>query len=268
MANYNDKNVGKTQAPTNGLEELFEITELDEGNLQLPSVYTCNMWREKKERLIWLCHEVDEQILEYTKMIIQWNREDDLEGLAKEDRQPIVIVIATPGGLLMETLGMVDVCRISRTPIYTVNLAYAYSAGAILFLMGEKRFALPHSQILFHNGSGGIGASYSEAQSANESWKRLVKQMQEYILERTNIPKSTLTKKLKAGDWYLGIEDMLSMGIATDTLEDMSVLMNLVNSKTAKKAKGTKVDTKVTDKVEAKVDAKVEAKVETKTELL
>jgi ATP-dependent Clp protease protease subunit len=51
---------------------------------------------------------------------------------------------------MYSALGITDVMRASRSPIYTVCVGVAASAGAMILAAGNKRFALPSTQIMVH----------------------------------------------------------------------------------------------------------------------
>ena len=207
-----------------GLEELFVIDEIEEGNIQLPSIPLLNVFKERKNRVLWINKEVADDLQEEIKCIIQLNRED--AGKPIEERKPCVCIISSPGGDLYSMYAFIDVVAMSKTPIWTINLNYAFSASALMLLAGHKRFCLKNSSLLFHNGSGSSGGNFNEMQEMNKSWQNMVKRMQEYIIERTNIPKQTLTKKLKS-DWILSAKEQLEYGCVDEILEDIDVILNL-----------------------------------------
>ena len=53
--------------------------------------------------------------------IMKFNRED--EGIEPGHRRPIRLYINSPGGDVCEGFALVDVMKLSQTPIYTVNAA-------------------------------------------------------------------------------------------------------------------------------------------------
>ena len=51
-------------------------TEVD--NLQLPDPNLLSFYKEKEERCFWIDEEISSQSLEICRLIIPWNREDEL----------------------------------------------------------------------------------------------------------------------------------------------------------------------------------------------
>jgi ATP-dependent Clp protease, protease subunit len=87
--------------------------------------------------------------------------------LATDDpEEDIAFWIHSPGGSVSSMLAIRDVMRIIPCDVATVALGLAASAGQFLLTSGTKgkRFALPHSRILMHQGSSGIGGSAVEVE--------------------------------------------------------------------------------------------------------
>jgi ATP-dependent Clp protease protease subunit len=87
--------------------------------------------------------------------------------LAAEDHlTDVALWINSPGGSVPSLLAIRDVMRLIPCDVATVALGLACSAGQFLLSAGTpgKRFALPHSRILMHQGSAGIGGSAVEVE--------------------------------------------------------------------------------------------------------
>lgn len=85
-----------------------------------------------------------------------------LIGLATEDPgTDIALWIHSPGGSVPAMLAIRDVIGLLPCDVSTLALGIAYSAGQFLLSAGArgKRFALPHSRVLMHQGSAGIAGS-------------------------------------------------------------------------------------------------------------
>ncbi len=82
--------------------------------------------------------------------------------LAAEDAHAdIRLLINSPGGSVSAMLAIRDCMRVIPNDVSTVALGMAYSAGQFLLSSGTKgkRFALPHAQVLLHQGSAGFGGT-------------------------------------------------------------------------------------------------------------
>jgi len=83
---------------------------------------------------------------------------------ADDPRADIALWIHSPGGSVPSMLAIRDVMRLVPCDVSTLALGLACSAGQFLLSAGTpgKRYALPHSRILMHQGSAGIGGSAVE----------------------------------------------------------------------------------------------------------
>ncbi|MFB4285866.1 ClpP family protease [Nonomuraea sp. MTCD27] len=85
-----------------------------------------------------------------------------LMALATQDASSdIALWIHSPGGSVPSMLAIRDIMRLIPCDVSTLVLGIAYSAGQFLLSSGArgKRRALPHSRVLMHQGSAGIGGT-------------------------------------------------------------------------------------------------------------
>ena len=76
----------------------------------------------------------------------------------------ISLYINSPGGVVTSGLAMYDTIQYIRPEISTICVGLAASAGSLLLTAGAKgkRFALPHSNIMIHQPSGGFQGQASD----------------------------------------------------------------------------------------------------------
>ena len=145
-----------------------------------------------------------------------------MEDLGKpvEERVPIKLLIMSTGGSLDYMWAMVDDILSSKTPVYTYNLSDAHSAASIIFMAGQKRFMMPHASIVVHQGSGSFAGDAGKIFDQTEAYREELKRMRSFILERTDIPKATLTKHA-SNDWTLTAEECLKYNVCTDIIQSL-----------------------------------------------
>lgn len=80
---------------------------------------------------------------------------------AEDPEADISIWINSPGGSVPAMLAIMDVMRLIPNDVRTLAMGMAASAGQFVLSAGTpgKRFALPHSRILMHQGSAGISGT-------------------------------------------------------------------------------------------------------------
>jgi ATP-dependent Clp protease protease subunit len=77
---------------------------------------------------------------------------------AEDPERDISLYINSPGGIITSGLAIYDTMQYVRAPVSTICIGMAASMAAVLLASGApgKRFALPHSRIMIHQGSGGF----------------------------------------------------------------------------------------------------------------
>jgi len=189
-------------------------------NLKLPDPTLLSYYQDEAQRVLWVDSEICGNLTELTKLIIKYNKEDKDKPV--EDRQPIKIFITSPGGNLDETLAFVGLIGISKTPVWTIDAGWAYSAAGLILMAGHKRFALPNTECLIHSGSGHLGGSYEQTTEQMKNYKALVDKMRDFILSKTKIDQK-LFKKQSTKDWYITTEEMLKYGIVDNIVDDLDI---------------------------------------------
>lgn len=186
----------------------FENTDVED--IQLPDPALLEYYRLAEHRIFYVDYEINMNILEIQRELILINIAD--EGIPINERVPIIILIDSPGGLLSETMCVACSIMQSKTPVITVNIAEAYSGGALLLLAGHKRYALPYSKAMIHTGFGSMSGTFEQAEERQKLYKKEVDEMGKYILERSGMDKRVFNKN-KAKDWYMTTDEQLRYGL-------------------------------------------------------
>ena len=79
---------------------------------------------------------------------------------------------------------------------------------------------------MIHEGSIGNLSGQSTAVIENiEAFKKTEKEIEDYILSKTNIDKKLYTKKKKV-EWWINAEESVQLGISDEIITDIDVLFN------------------------------------------
>lgn len=203
-------------------EDYFQaIVDYDEDSINV--MYNMKM---AEERIFYVDKDIDKSILLLQKQIIKINLDDSKNGIPKEKRKPIKILIDTYGGYLSEAMSLATTFKQSVTPIWTINIANAMSGGAILLISGHKRFALPYSKAMIHTGSNEYSGTYEQVMEQAAKYKNDVDEMCDYILENTAIELNTYNAN-KAKDWYLSDEEQLNYGLVDEIVDNLFALLEV-----------------------------------------
>lgn len=153
------------------------------------------------DRKLWFIDEVNDGIIgTIVYNILRYNAED--KGIPAEERKPIYLYISSPGGEVMNGLGLVSAIQTSVTPVYTIVLAEACSMGLILSIVGHKRYCMPNAVYLMHDGSTGVIDSSAKARDRiSFDCGELADRLKKIILDNTNLTKKQYDDKYRQ-EWY------------------------------------------------------------------
>lgn len=144
-----------------------------------------------------------------------WNDYDRKKNIPVENRKPIKLYIDSNGGLLDDTLTIIDAIKMSVTPVWTINLGKAYSGGFFTFIAGTKRIAYPHASFLFHEGSTGTSGTSGQFENYTAFYKKQLEQIKDHVLECTSLSEEEYTKIRKEDIWYTA-QEALEKGIVDE----------------------------------------------------
>lgn len=128
-----------------------------------------------------------------------------LLALAAEDpAADIALWIHSPGGSVASMLAIRDVMRLIPCDVSTLALGLACSAGQFLLSSGTrgKRAAMPHSRILMHQGSAGIGGSTVEVEVQADDLRQMRDTTLGLIAEDTGQPIERLFEDSLHDRWF------------------------------------------------------------------
>lgn len=180
----------------------------------LPDSDHVSRWALEKERKVFFEADVGEWLLRFQRLVLRWNMED--RGLLPAERKPIWLYIMSYGGDIDYMWSVIDTIRTSVTPVYTVNMGIAASAAALIFLSGAKRMMMPTAKMIIHEGSAQLAGDAVKVMDQSESYRKQLKQMKEFVLAHSEIPRQQLMKK-RNNDWELDATYCIENG-ACDTI--------------------------------------------------
>lgn len=149
-----------------------------------------------------------------------WNKADNENDTPIEEREPIKIYIDSPGGDLSSTLTIIDAIRLSKTPVWTINVGTAYSGGFFSFISGHRRFAYPSSSFLFHEGSAGTSGTANQFENYASFYKRRLNALKEIVLSHTKISEEKYTS-IQKDDFWMTAEDAIELGCADEIITEL-----------------------------------------------
>ena len=106
---------------------------------------------------------------------------------AEDPHKDIYLYINSPGGSVDSGMAIFDTMQWISNDVATVAMGLAASMGQFLLSAGTpgKRFALPHSRIMMHQPSGGLGGTASDIRIQAEQSLHIKSTMARLIAEHT-----------------------------------------------------------------------------------
>ena len=166
-----------------------------------------------KDRIIFLSDEVND--VTASLVVAQ------LLFLESEDpNKDINFYINSPGGSVSAGLAIYDTMQYIKCDVSTICIGLAASMGAFLLAGGTKgkRMALPNSEIMIHQPSGGARGQATEIQIVAENILKTKKKLNEMLAANTGKPLEIVEKDTDR-DYYMSAEEALEYGIIDKVIE-------------------------------------------------
>lgn len=123
---------------------------------------------------------------------------------AEDPHRDIALYINSPGGSVTAGLAIYDTMRLIPNDVSTLAMGLAASMGQFLLSAGTpgKRYALPHSRILMHQGSAGIGGTAIDIEIQAENLEHVKNVLLDLIAEHTGQPRELVEKDSLRDRWF------------------------------------------------------------------
>lgn len=148
------------------------------------------------ERIVFLGQQVDDDIA--NKITAQ------LLLLAADPAKDIFLYINSPGGSVTAGMAIYDTMQFIPNDVVTIGMGMAASMGQFLLTGGTagKRFALPHTDIMMHQGSAGLGGTVSDIKIQAQYLLRTKKTMTELTALHSGQPVETILRDADRDRWF------------------------------------------------------------------
>lgn len=157
------------------------------------------------------------------KAIFDYNRLD--RKVPIKDRKPIILYINSPGGDVTAGFSLLAAIKVSRTPIYTVNVGMWCSMAFWIGIAGTKRFTLPYMTFLMHEASGvSIGKISNMADKIKFDSKFNDTIIKPLVLERSNMSPGEYDNVAKS-EFYMLPDDALKYGFIDEIVTDINAIL-------------------------------------------
>lgn len=166
-----------------------------------------------KDRIIFIGTPIDDQV---ANVIIA-----QLLFLQMQDpKKDINIYINSPGGSVTAGLAIYDTMQFVTCDVNTYCIGLAASMGAVLLAAGTKgkRYALPNSDIMIHQVSGGARGTASDVERTVDFMYKLKRRLNRILAHHTSKTPEQIEKDADR-DYYMSAEEAAAYGLVDKVLE-------------------------------------------------
>jgi len=160
-----------------------------------------------KDRIIFLGDAIEDNV---ANLIIA-----QLLFLESEDpEKDIQLYINSPGGVVTSGMAIYDTMQYLRAPVSTICIGQAASMGAVLLAAGAKgkRYALPNSRIMIHQGSGGFRGNTPDVEIQMREMMHLTDRLMQILADHTGQDFDTV-KRDSERDKFMSAEEAKAYGL-------------------------------------------------------
>ena len=164
--------------------------------------------RMLQSRVVMVAGEVDPDLAERVmgQLLV-------LDGISKD---PIRMVISSPGGHVDSGYAIHDVMRFIEAPVVAVGVGWVASIAVPILLGAEKdkRFTLPNTRFLLHQPSGGAGGQAADIRIEAQEILKIRKRINELISAETG---QSIEKVARDSDrnFWMSAEEALAYGLVS-----------------------------------------------------
>ncbi len=150
-----------------------------------------------RDRIIFLGTQVDDDIA--NKLCAQI-----LLLTAEDPNRDISLYINSPGGSVTAGMAIYDTMQFAECDIATISFGLAASMGQFLLTAGTKgkRYALPHTRIMMHQPSAGIGGSAADISIYAEQLAHTKRELNELQAQHTGQSVEQVTADADRDRWF------------------------------------------------------------------
>ena len=160
-----------------------------------------------KDRVVFLGSAIDDQVANAVVAQLLFLETDNPDA-------DINLYINSPGGSVTAGMAIFDTMNYIKCPVRTVCVGMAASMGAFLLMAGEKgkRLALPNSEVMIHQPSGGASGQATDVTIHAEWLLRTKNKMNGLMAQMTGQPLDKIAHDVER-DYFMSAQEALEYGI-------------------------------------------------------
>ncbi len=139
---------------------------------------------------------------------------------SQNPEREIQLYINCPGGEVYAGLAIYDTMQYIKAPVSTICVGIAMSMGSVILMAGDqgKRYALPNSRIMIHQGSAGFRGNTPDLEVQAKEVLYLRDRMVEIYNKHTNVPQDKLLRDMER-DYFMAPTEAREYGLIDAVIE-------------------------------------------------
>jgi len=171
------------------------------------------------DRIIFLGTPIDDDVANIIIAQLLFLEADNAE-------RDIYLYINSPGGVISSALAIYDTMQHIQSPVNTICMGMAASAGSFLLVAGEKekRSALPNARIMMHQPSGGAQGTAADIEIVAKEILYARQKLNELYAKHTGQSVETIARDMDR-DTFMSAEEAKDYGIIDKVIQHRSELV-------------------------------------------
>ncbi len=148
-----------------------------------------------------------------------------------DPKKDIHLYINSPGGSVSAGLAIYDTIQFLTCDVNTYCVGMAASMGAFLLAAGTKgkRYALPNSDIMIHQVSGGAQGTASDVERSVEHMFKLKKRLNQLLAHHTGKTEVEVDRDADR-DYWMSAEEAKAYGLVDEVVKSRKEIPSLVST--------------------------------------
>jgi ATP-dependent Clp protease, protease subunit len=160
-----------------------------------------------KERIIFLGDAIEDHVANLVIAQLLYLESEDQE-------KDISLYVNSPGGVVTSGLAIYDTMQYLKAPVSTICIGQAASMASVLLSAGAKgkRFALPNSRIMIHQGSAGFRGNTPDVEIQVKEVMHLTDRLMKILASHTGQTPERIRKDSER-DYFMSAEEAKEYGL-------------------------------------------------------
>ena len=164
------------------------------------------------ERIVFIGQQLDDDVANLAVAQLMHLEADDPD-------KDVSIYVNSPGGSLSSALAIYDAMQFVGCDVQTFCFGIAMSGGSLILAGGAegKRYVLPNSKVMIHQGSGGFSGTPADIQIAAKEILTITRRYAEILAKHSHRSVEEVERDIDR-DRFLGPHEAVEYGLADHVL--------------------------------------------------